>query len=740
MDNLLHDGERHRIEIQLTNKGLYTIITQGWHLYFHSFFMIEPDFLPNSNGHLLENDSVKVFHDNGMLFRLELLPAFGYLRPGISRTINLTAGDWAVSKTDIPGNWYVAALNLLPRVLNATDLDPDPFVEPFVEPNQWKRYKADRYDPFSPSDRYERYNATDLGSEIAKYVIIPSPDRLTLTLDGYLTVDDTWVIAASDQLMFEASYLGDKLGLNTSHIPKSSKVIFLELDDTEPGLDHDESYVLKCIPCANIVSIKGKRRAGVFYGVQTLLQILASKDGGHLDGLVITDKPRFGYRGLHVDVARNFQTKEDVMRTMEAMAMYKLNKLHLHLSDDEGWRLEIPGLPDLTELGGKRCHDLTESECIIPQLGSGPDTSTRGSGFYTVQDYKDILARAAKLHIEVIPELAMPSHAHAAIKAMEKRNRQVLKNRNVTDANLYHLRDTNDTSVYLSVQMFNDNTINPCIESTYRFVKHVVGAVKAMHEGINELKIFHFGGNNVPDGAWANSSACRELFSDYRLNATLQEELSKGYFLNRVSDLILQENLKMGGYEDAYILNDAPYLNGTTDVISYQYQNLWEWGKGHWAYMFANSGYAVSIQGMAWSETILTSEHLDYMTFPRVLALAERAWHKADWETIGNIEKRRKLIDDDWQMFATALGYRELKRLDDLGVKYRVPPPGAKLDGKTVSMKSIPGLNMQYSEDAQVTWTEYLQPFYVQTGQKLHLRTLSADGKRRSRVVVFVIP
>lgn len=187
--------------------------------------------------------------------------------------------------------------------------------------------------------------------------------------------------------------------------------------------------------------------------------------------MLIKDAPRFDYRGMMIDISRNFHEKNSILKLIDAMAIYKMNKLHLHLSDDEGWRLEIPGVEELTSFGGSRCHDI--SMCLAPQIGSGATTGTSGTGYLTVQDYKEILERAKILHIEIIPEFDMPGHSHAAIKAMEYRFKNYNSSTNETvraNAAKFLLTEPGDTSEYLSIQLFKDNAVNPCLNSTYDLI------------------------------------------------------------------------------------------------------------------------------------------------------------------------------------------------------------------------------------------------------------------------------
>lgn len=140
-------------------------------------------------------------------------------------------------------------------------------------------------------------------------------------------------------------------------------------------------------------------------------------------------------------------------------------------------------------MGSKRCHDVKEETCLGSQLGSGPGTGNSGSGFYNVNDYREILQYAEERHVEVIPEFDMPGHGHAAIKAMQARQKKFADVGQDNEANKYLLSDPLDTSKYLSVQFFTDNAINPCLESTYEFLELVVSSVKHMHHDIQPLKV-----------------------------------------------------------------------------------------------------------------------------------------------------------------------------------------------------------------------------------------------------------
>src|SRR5690606_23466189 len=237
------------------------------------------------------------------------------------------------------------------------------------------------------------------------------------------------------------------------------------------------------------------------------------------------------------------------LRLIEQMGRYKLNRLHLHLTEDEGWRLEIPGLPELTEIGGQRCFDLQEDRCLLTQLGTGPHTSGSGNGFYTTEDFVEILKFAAERHVEVIPEIDMPGHARAAVKAMEARYRRLLAAGEKAVAEQFLLSDPKDTSKYVTVQNYTDNSINVCMESTYRFVDKVVYELQQLYRRAGlQLRTFHMGGDEVGAGSWAASPMCAELIAREAGVAGVAD--LKPYFVARVAELTHKRGLALAGWAD----------------------------------------------------------------------------------------------------------------------------------------------------------------------------------------------
>ena len=189
---------------------------------------------------------------------------------------------------------------------------------------------------------------------------------------------------------------------------------------------------------------------------------------------------------------------------------------------------------------------MKEDNCIIPQLASGPDTSTAGSGFLTIDDYKNLIQFAAARHIEIIPEVDSPGHARAAIKSMEARYRKLMKTNTKEAAEEYLLTEVGDPSVYFSVQMFNDNAMNPCMNSTYKFMEKIITEIKKMHDEAGQpLKLFHFGGDETSHGAYVNSTICQQFLQT--IPKSNDTKFLKHYFVKRVAKIVDDLSLNLAG-------------------------------------------------------------------------------------------------------------------------------------------------------------------------------------------------
>ncbi|WP_330960103.1 family 20 glycosylhydrolase [Photobacterium sp. 53610] len=818
VDNTQQDWVSFRARLDFTNQSAKTLPVTGWSIYFSHIRMVK-DVL---------NEQVKITHVNGDIFKLEPTDKFVPLAPGQSLTIEFDASDWQAAKTDIMPNWYFVSEdngNTITSLITSTSnhingavptkpSEELPFVADFTSPQQWKRYGSaaitDYYNPFTAQDRYQR-NA-DLSTLENPVGVIPSPAQFTLG-SGSVSIDSSWVVVYDNGYEGQATFLANQLGLTAvPWSPATKKRINIGWSQVNVnGIQKwDEAYNLNVNPQNEIISIGATDGAGALYASQSLLQLV---DGNQIPAVDIADAPRFAYRGLSVDAVRNFRSKDSIIQLLDQMAAFKLNKLHLRLADDEGWRIEITGLPELTDVGSKRCHDPKEKSCLLPFLGAGPNGSAESNGYYTAEDYREILQHAASLSIEVVPEIDIPGHAHAAIKAMEARYDHFAAQGNLEEASKYLLTDFSDTTEYLSVQMFTDNAINVCMDSTYNFVDAVVKGLVNLHQGVQPLKTFHFGGDEIA-GAWVNSPVCQAFIANNTDGVNSVSDLSR-YFVERISVITANYGLDMAGWEDGLMHSGQVYPRSemaNSQLWGNAWQNIWEWGVADRAYNLANNDYKVvynhashlyfdhpyepdpnergyywaprftdtrktfgympddvfanadftragapitkedvvagagvkkllkpenvlGIQGSLWAETVRTEAQFEGMTFPRVLGLAERAWHTAGWEANDNagtpVDKAAR--NTDYNRFANLLGQKVLPKLEQSGITFNLPVPGGVLENGVLKANStFPGLTIEYSVDQGASWQAYdrLNPPAAASG--VQLRTVSGD--RSSRV------
>ncbi|KAI0210574.1 N,N'-diacetylchitobiase [Lamellibrachia satsuma] len=768
ISNMIHGDSvlgMFRSELTLQNGGSSTITTRGsWAL-----FLQHPSMFSKDDIHL-DKFGIKWSHINGDLYRLEPTDSFKDLPPGGSITLPLVAFRWLIARSDMLPNWYIVAPDAQPRILKCTAGESLKFIANFDQPAKWKRVPTDTYHPFSVAERY-KHNFVPW-QKLAP-IVVPSPLHFNVSRAKLSINKDSWVIVADKQTMEEARILSDATGIPVTKESRQSKCIVLTVGTVDvPGVSgprRQEAYSLQVDQKKEVVLLKGESKTGVFYGIQSLLS-LGDDTLTHLPVAHITDAPRYEYRGLMMDVSRNFFPKKDILDLLDTMAMYKLNRLHLHLTDDQGWRLEIPGLPELTQIGSKRSHDLKETSSLMVTLGSGPFTNSSGSGYYTVDDYKEILKYAKARHIKVIPEIDMPGHSHAAIMSMEGRHRS-------HGDDEYTLIDHHDNSTYLSVQQFHMNSLNPCLESTYHFIEHIVRALVDMHKDISPLETFHFGGDEVPSNANLQSPACKKL----GINDTAGLE---GMFLKRISQIAHKHSLQLQGWGDIFFVSETGPLAPSTLETKEIYSHAWmsRHPTLQRSHQLANAGYKVilslashlyldhpqepdpeerglywatryidtqkvfkyrpdnvydnideerfgkpitkdkacsstvncvplkkpeniiGMQSQLWTETIRNRSQLDEMLYPRLIAFAERAWHRASWE-----QSAKMPYFNDWVTFANCLGQKELGRLERRGIRYYLPPPGANIDTKNQSMDvnvAFPGLKIQYSSNGGKSWLD----------------------------------
>ncbi len=596
-----------RCQLTVENRGQSALPAAGWSLYFNS-----PPIREDS-----VQGAIRIRNINGDFFELSPTEGFVPLPAGKSRRFEFDTSYAIVSEASAAAGFY-----LVWRDGAGKESPPRPVAEetigPFQRAEQLLRSPQDKIPVPTPESRYQQNEAVSLLKPDQFTPVVPTPSRLDKGKGGFRVVAET-VIRRPGDLEGEADYLASSLQNRLGTRPrveegagKGSGSIALRVGNVSvAGVERhagDEAYRLRI--GTDDVEIVGSDPAGVFYGVQSFLALFpvevwrAPRESFEVPATLVEDAPRFHYRGMHLDVARNFQSKETVKKLINLMAAYKLNRFHFHLSDDEGWRLAIQALPELTEVGSRRGHTEDESDRLYPSLGSGPfpdPSQSHGSGHYSRDDFLEILRHAVSRHVEVIPEIDTPGHSRAAIKAMDSRRRRLEGERKEEEANRFALSDPGDKSVYRSVQDFDDNVMNVCQESTYRFVETVVDELVDLYRTAGApLTTIHTGGDEVPHGVWEKSPACRALIESGQASGVASTDDLSNYFLRRVHAILAERGLVTAGWEEIALTRAREGEPKTPNPVfvdqnfrAYVWNSVWGWGNEANAYRLANAGYPV---------------------------------------------------------------------------------------------------------------------------------------------------
>jgi hexosaminidase len=491
------------------------------------------------------------------------------------------------------------------------------------------------------------------------------------------------------------------------------------------------------------VVIKG-RGAGLFYGVQTFIQLIHKKDRSYatVPATTIKDYPRFLYRGMHLDVARHFFDVAFVKRYLDAMAMYKLNTFHWHLTDDQGWRIEIKKYPKLTEVGSKRAQTKIGRGAVNDSMYD----NTPYGGFYTQEEISEIVAYARDRYITVIPEIEMPGHSAAAVAAYPELSCDPTKP--------YKVDETWGTT----------NDILCPTNETFKMLYDIIDEVLPLFPG----KYIHIGGDEVPKIAWQSSPFAQQLIADQHLRDA--NEL-QSYFIGKIEKFVNSRGRNIIGWDE--ILEGGLAPNAT--VMS------WRGEKGgiaaaqlkHDVIMTPASGglyfdhvqskspeeplsiggfaplsktyaydpipevltedqqkHILGVQANLWTEYITTPAKAEYMLFPRMLALSEIAWSPKS--------------NKDYRNFFEDRIPHQLANLEIAGYNFRVPESIGVQDTTVTGDKfnlqlkpSVEGGTVHYTLDGtapgpiDLPYTAPLQ-FLVPAGKQITFRclTVSPAGKR----------
>ncbi|HYG38295.1 MAG TPA: family 20 glycosylhydrolase [Cytophagales bacterium] len=605
IENNLKNNRGFLSQFTIINNGNSTLSSGNWNIYFNFPRMVDSQSVTGKVG---------IMHLNGDFFKLTPKEDFK-LTAGDSIIIDFVSGAWALNQSDAPAGLYIvfndsAGKEMQPEIISNYSVGPYPWeVLSF-------RFSKDKPGFITNEGTFNKYAKLTHLPEGKLQPLIPTPVTYQYGKQKVI-IDDSYRIIANEELKEEKLFLANALNdlLKKPLAEEGENYIELLIGDISYGgktlSKGDEAYELTVKP--GKIHIKGSDKDGVFYGIQSLKALIpvaaltTKNDKIPLKEITITDFPGFHYRGIHLDVARNFQSKESVLQLLDLAAFYKLNKFHFHITDDEGWRLEIPSLPELTKVGSKRGHS-SNPDNVLPSFGSGPSEDTEassGSGFYSRKDFIEILKYAKERHIEVIPELDLPGHARAAIKSMDARYARLMKEGKPDEAKKYLLRDLQDKSDYLSVQMWTDNVVCVCEPSVYNFIETVVQDMIDMYkEADAPLTTIHTGGDEVPLGVWEKSPSCQKLIDTDPLVENHGQLWD--YYLTNYDKVLDKYNLKTAGWEEIALTKSKTENGETVHVpnpkftdagfIPYVWNNIN--GAEDLAYKLANAGYPVVLSAV----------------------------------------------------------------------------------------------------------------------------------------------
>jgi hexosaminidase len=550
---------------------------------------------------------------------------------------------------------------------------------------------------------------TSNAQDATKFPLIPYPNQLVMG-SGSFTITAKTTIVTTKEFGSEAlelnnilkKGLGKPLLLSKVNKPHAIKLVY------DAGITEPEAYTLS-ITQSEVV-IRAKNGAGVFHAVETIRQLLpVSVETGMvhkqltLPVVAIQDQPAYEWRGMHLDVSRHFFSVSYLRKFIDRMALYKMNKLHLHLTDDQGWRIEIKKYPKLTEEGAWRTFNNQDSSCMKRSKDNPDfiidkehiiqrDGKTLYGGFYTQQEMKGVVAYATAKHIDIIPEIDMPGHMMAAI-------------------NSYPFLTCNGENKWGT--LFT-KPICPCNETTFEFAQNVFSEIM----DIFPSKYIHIGGDEVDRTDWGKSDACKALMEREGIKDL---PALQSYFINRMEKFFNSKGRKLIGWDEIIEGGISPTAivmywrtwvpqapvkavkNGNTVIMTpgepLYFDNQADQYSIYKVYHFnpipqvLNAEEAKSIigaQANIWTEQIPSERRADYMYMPRMTALAELLWTNKQ---------------DKYDSYLERL-VQQYSRMDALKINYRLPDLPNLLneyaftdEGKLSIASPLKSLTLRYTTD-----------------------------------------
>ena len=511
------------------------------------------------------------------------------LAAGDSLVIDMLMGGAVINKCYMPAGGHVVMGGDMAHP-QAVEINRSPL----DKPGQWRDHKA------YPDGNYmfaynEAINGFGDGYTGNDYDIFPAPKQVDIE-DGFTQVGSIVSIKTGKFLQWGGysrvkRLLTSELQKRGIYVSSGQKTVIELLLDKKMSTNR-EYYSLR-VHDGRII-IRGVTSTALMNGVKTLIAALDHSKGHRLQNCFVIDLPDFGYRGVMLDVARNYIAgPAEMKRFIDLLAYYKINVIQFHFTDDEAWRLEIPGFPELTQVAARRGATLDEKGYlaqIFDGNGNPDDLSQCANGYLTRSEFIDILRYAWQRGVNIIPEIETPGHARAAIVAM--------KNRAMSNptAELFRLWDEKNTSVYTSAQSYHDNVLNVASDDVYRFVDRVVEELQMMYKEAGlKLEVVHLGGDEVPRGAWDNSPDVQALMQ--RENLKNQHEVSE-YYIKRISAMLEARKIRIEGWQEI-ALDHKPEFNA---IMAPRVAGVNAWStvgsRNVVPYQLANDGYPVILSNV----------------------------------------------------------------------------------------------------------------------------------------------
>ena len=547
--------------------------------------------------------------------------------------------------------------------------------------------------------------------------IIPQPQSVNEHNKSFIIKPSTVIVCDAETLTPLIGYVREYIDIKkiVAVTPKRNYIAFSINTDLA-----EEEYNLTV--SREAIHIVAGGYGGAFNGVQTLFQLLPSEVytkqlhlPAEVEGCNVKDKPKFAYRGFMLDVARTFMEKENVLRYIDYISYHKINKLHWHLCDNQGWRVEIKSHPDLAKKGGFRGGDSP----VRAALGKWDE---KYGGYYTQDEIREVVAYAAVRNVEVIPEIDLPGHSETLLRIYP----QMLCN--------YENNKLNRNGNYDS-----RNVVCATKESNYVILEEILSEVCALFPS----KFFHIGGDEVDMSQWKRCPDCsawlknngytdgykledmfigrvQAILAKYGKNPSVWNEaafgggLSKKALVHGWKSTQVCKQVMMKGYRTIFMPQEFFYL----DMRQSKHETGAVWGgcfdvRKTYSFDFAKEGFTpeevATVEGFEapyWSEVFLSQggdksiDFIEFMTFPRLCALAEHGWGKNG--------------GGEWEEFHTRLYTRHYDRMVDMGINFRITPSEVKYENGLLSVEKVDNGTIFYREDGSEKVCRYTDAIHTE--------------------------